>query len=81
VAKVLEIDGYKFVIFSDDHEPAHVHVKKAGNMVRIQLDTGQGTKILSIKGNLKDPEIAKAKRLTIENNKILLKEWRKIHGD
>ena len=75
VPKVLrDIGGYKFVIFLDDHEPAHVHVKKAGNMVRIQLDTGQGTKILSIQGKLKDPEIAKAKRLTIENNEILLKE-------
>jgi hypothetical protein len=81
VAKVLEIDGYKFVIFSDDHEPAHVHVKKAGNMVRIQLDTGQSVKILTIHGNLKIPEIAKAKSLTIEYNETLLREWRKIHGN
>jgi Domain of unknown function (DUF4160) len=81
VAKVLEIDGYKFVIFSDDHEPAHVHVKKAGNMVRIQLDTGQGVKILTTHGDLKVPEIAKAKSLTLEYNEILLEKWRNIHGD
>lgn len=27
---VLKVDGFKFVIFTDDHEPAHVHVFKAG---------------------------------------------------
>ena len=81
MAKVLEVDGYKFVIFSDDHEPAHVHVKKAGNMVRIQLDTGQGVKILTMYGNFKIPELAKARALTVEYNEILLEKWREIHGN
>jgi hypothetical protein len=81
MSKVLEKDGYKFVIFSDDHEPAHVHVKKAGNMIRIQLDSGQGIKILTIYGKLKVAEIAKAKALTIQYNQFLLEKWREIHGN
>jgi Domain of unknown function (DUF4160) len=81
VAKVYEEDGFKFVIYSDDHMPAHVHVKKAGNMMRIQLDTGQGVKILNVEGNPKDPEIAKAKRLVLANHQLLMEKWREVHGN
>ncbi len=34
---VLRKDGFNFVIYSDDHEPGHVHVKKAGTEVVINL--------------------------------------------
>ena len=30
--------GYDVRIFSDDHEPPHVHVFKSGNRVRVYLD-------------------------------------------
>jgi S-adenosylmethionine:tRNA-ribosyltransferase-isomerase (queuine synthetase) len=81
MSKVFEKDGYKFVIFSDDHEPAHVHVKKAGNMVKIKLDTGEGIQILSIYGKMKIPEIVKAKQFTAENSAYLLQQWRRIHDN
>jgi hypothetical protein len=80
VSKVFEKDGFKFVIFSDDHDPAHVHVKKAGNMVKIKLNTGNGLKILSIYGDMKTPEIAKARKLTAKYNAFLLEKWNEIHG-
>ncbi|NEP10255.1 MAG: DUF4160 domain-containing protein [Symploca sp. SIO2C1] len=28
--KLLEVKGYKFSFYSDEHEPPHVHVKKSG---------------------------------------------------
>ncbi|MBZ0294672.1 MAG: DUF4160 domain-containing protein [Anaerolineae bacterium] len=29
--------GYRIVMYLNDHEPAHVHVKKAGHEARVQL--------------------------------------------
>jgi hypothetical protein len=35
---VLDINGYKVVIYTDDHTPAHVHVRKSGGLVKIQIN-------------------------------------------
>ncbi|MDZ4767563.1 MAG: DUF4160 domain-containing protein [Chloroflexota bacterium] len=36
--KVYEESGYKFIIFTNDHAPAHVHVLSPDGMVKIALD-------------------------------------------
>jgi hypothetical protein len=37
VPAVLRKDGFNFMIYVDDHEPMHAHVKKAGKEVIINL--------------------------------------------
>ena len=34
---VLRQDGFNFMIYVDDHEPMHTHVKKAGKELIINL--------------------------------------------
>jgi hypothetical protein len=34
---VLRVNGWRFVIYSDDHEPPHVHAKRPGGYVKIHL--------------------------------------------
>ena len=34
---VHRFDGLRFVIYSNDHDPAHVHVLRAGSEAKIQL--------------------------------------------
>ena len=35
---VLRQDGYIFIIFPNDHPPAHVHVKRAEKLARVKLN-------------------------------------------
>ena len=36
---VLRIDGFRFFFFSDEHEPAHIHVEKGDGYMRVELET------------------------------------------
>ena len=35
--KILEINGYKFYLYTDDHLPIHVHVWKGGSEAKVVL--------------------------------------------
>ena len=35
--KILEINGYKFYIYTDDHLPIHIHVWKGGSEAKVLL--------------------------------------------
>ena len=35
--KIYEYNGYSFLFYSNDHEPPHCHVQKAGKMLRIRF--------------------------------------------
>jgi len=43
---VLREDGFEVRIYTFDHPPAHVHVAKAGAIVRIELATRTATEIV-----------------------------------
>jgi Domain of unknown function (DUF4160) len=34
----LRAGGYQFIIFSSDHPPAHVHVRREGKLAKMRLD-------------------------------------------
>ena len=71
--------GYRFVIYTADHEPAHVHI------------TGPGQAKINILGPGGDPELvysigikrAEMRALLAEveaRRDDMLKEWERIHG-
>jgi len=35
--KILEVNGYKFYLYTDDHLPIHVHVWKGGSEAKVVL--------------------------------------------
>lgn len=35
---VLRVGGYQFIIFTSDHPPAHVHVRRDGKLAKVRLD-------------------------------------------
>ena len=71
--------GMRFIIFVDDHEPAHVHVFGDGHAKINLLGAAGLPEIVSIEG-MKRGDVRKAFQVVIEEQKSLLARWREIHG-
>lgn len=73
-------DGWVFVIYSDDHAPPHVHVKRAGGEVKVSLPPAHElVQVLRVRG-LATHEAMRAVRLVEKHRERLLREWEGIHG-
>ena len=71
--------GLSIVIFTDDHEPAHVHVFGDGH-VKINLLGGDGCPELVFARDMKRAVIRRAMQIVIDNQAAFLERWRDIHG-
>lgn len=71
---VLRRHGMRFVIYLDDHEPAHVHVYGDGE-ARIDIVK---LKTLS-RWRMSDRDIHRAEAVIEENRQFLLDKWRQFH--
>ncbi len=65
-------------IYTLDHPPPHVHVAKAGAIVRIDLASQRATEIV---GAISDRDVKKAEELVARNARRLVEALGKIHGD
>lgn len=77
----LRKDGFNFMIYVDDHEPMHTHIKKAGKEVVINLGDEmtkpdeRENKGMSLKSR------RRALQLTALHQAYLIEKWKEIHGD
>jgi len=78
VPTVIREEGFEARIYTFDHPPPHVHVAKAGAIVRIDLATHEVTEIV---GDISDRDVKRAERLVARHAKRLKEEWAKIHGN
>jgi hypothetical protein len=77
---VLRKDGFRIVIYPDDHLPSHVHVFSGESEVKINLGSEIDlAEIIEYRG--KRNIAIKALSLVIEHQRELLKAWRGIHGE
>jgi hypothetical protein len=60
VPTVIREEGFEVRIYTFDHPPPHVHVAKAGAIVRIDLATFDVTEIV---GDISDRDVKRAERL------------------
>ena len=68
-------DGYQLMIFTHDHAPAHVHIRKNGRTAaRIKLEP-----IEVIDSFLTPRELRKALRLVEKYRAVALEHWDTIH--
>jgi DNA-binding GntR family transcriptional regulator len=74
---VLREAGLEVRIYTLDHPPPHVHVAKAGAVVRIDLATHTATEIV---GAISGRDVKRAEQLVARHAKHLKEEWTKIHG-
>jgi histidinol phosphatase-like PHP family hydrolase len=71
--------GFRVVIFTDDHLPAHVHIYGDG-VAKIELVGADGEPELVFADDMKRGDIRKAMRIVTEQRDFLLDCWSKIHG-
>lgn len=76
---VLRVHGLRFVIFVDDHEPAHVHAFGDGE-AKINLEGRDGAPELIWTVGLSKADVRRAMKAVSEHRELLTAEWRRIHG-
>ncbi len=70
-------EGFEVRIYTLDHPPPHVHVAKAGAIVKIDLLTRHAVEIV---GAISDRDVKRAERLVTRNAQFLKLEWEKLHA-
>ena len=71
--------GFRFVIYTLDHEPAHVHITGAGQ-AKINLLGPNGDPELVWSVGIKRSDMRRLFAEIDERREALLKEWERIHG-
>lgn len=74
---VLRVRGLRFVIYPNDHAPAHVHIIGPGWVVVVNL---RGPEVREVIGPCSERAARRALDLVGKHRAALLKAWRQIHG-
>lgn len=74
-------DGFRLVIYTKDHPPAHVHCRRGAAQIVLNLPTGsEGPTIRNANRHVKLNDLADALRIVNENRVKLWDAWRLYHG-
>lgn len=71
--------GFRFVIYTMDHEPAHVHITGAGQ-AKINLLGRGGSPELVYAIGIKRSDMRRLLAEATERRAEFLKDWERIHG-
>ena len=71
--------GYRFVIYTLDHEPAHVHLTGPGQ-AKINLMGPDGAPELVLSVGIKRSDMRRLFAEVVERREEFLKAWERIHG-
>ncbi len=71
--------GLRIVIFTDDHEPAHVHVFGDGH-AKVKLIGPDGGPELVWAEGMKRNEVRRVMDVVIEEQAAFLARWTSMHG-
>jgi hypothetical protein len=73
---VLRVGGFAFKIFSNDHDPPHVHVRYAGKQCKMILST-----LVMTHSDMNESEAATAVRIVVANREVLEAAWAAFHRE
>ena len=71
--------GFRFVIYTNDHEPAHIHVVGKDCEAKIQLSGDDGLELTWAIG-FNNSDLRKIMVEVAKERSVLLTKWREIHG-
>lgn len=79
--KVVEADGFRVVVWSNDHPPPHVHVFKAEGecLVAIGRPGREGVSLMKVRG-MPFMGVKAALSLVAKHQWAAWQVWRKVHG-
>lgn len=78
---VLRTGGFNFMIYVDDHEPMHTHVKEAGKEVVINLGDETTKPYERENKGMRMKNQRRALQLAALHQDYLIKKWKEIHGN
>lgn len=76
--EIFREEGFRVVIYFEDHIPAHVHIYKGDMAVKILIEGD--CEILRAEGRISRKELKKAIKLVKAHQTELLTIWEEIHG-
>ena len=77
---VFQQDGFEIRIYSNDHNPPHVHVMKAGGELKFILGSeSEETFLDKVLSPMKRRDAREALEIVKEQRTFLLKKWRDIY--
>ena len=79
MAVVHRTHGYRFVIYTSDHEPAHVHITGAGQ-AKVNLLGAAGAPELVFSVGIKRADMRLLMVEVVERQDEFVKDWERIHG-
>jgi hypothetical protein len=71
--------GFRFVIYTSDHDPAHVHITGAGQAKIDLFGRGGKPEVVSVVG-IKRSDMRRLMSEVAEHRDRFLQEWERIHG-
>ncbi|MBA3870928.1 MAG: DUF4160 domain-containing protein [Anaerolineae bacterium] len=74
---VLRVKGYRFVIFTNDHSPPHIHIQHAEGAAKVELDPISITEHYKLKRR----QLNEIIEIVEENRGYLLEKWQAFQGD
>ena len=69
------------MIYTQDHEPAHVHVWKAGNEAIVHVGVDPCSPELRVVHGMPRRDVKIALRIVNEQLAVLREAWERIHGE
>jgi hypothetical protein len=74
---IVRESGFDIRVYTLDHPPPHVHVERAGAVLKIDLARAE---VVRVVGTISDRDIKRAERLVVKHLPRLKEAWRKLHG-
>jgi hypothetical protein len=71
--QLFTVFGFRFMFYSNDHDPIHVHVVKAGMEARFQVEPEV---VLVDNKGLKPSELKLAESIVEENKEMIIERWK-----
>lgn len=71
--------GFRVAIYRDDHEPAHVHVIKDGEVIVTLVGADGQPEVRQAYGSTR-ADLRKSLRIVTERQAQLLAKWKEMHG-
>lgn len=77
---ILRQAGFRVMIYVADHPPAHVHVKKAGGELIVNLGDEETAPSIRANNSMAKSDERQAVRIVEDNQDGFLIAWRELHG-
>ena len=71
--------GFRFVIYTLDHEPAHIHITGAGQ-AKINLLVPDDAPEVVYSIGIRRPALRRLMAEVVERREVFLDQWERIHG-